>query len=425
MTTNYPGALDTTAELKNNATDVTITSLTHPGAHNNVSDALLAIETELGANPSGSFTDVVTRLANIVETTPSANQTITSQGASVVPLILKVGSSQTTARLIDLQNSNGATIGFWNRDGELSGSSLRKNNVLLASTDLADSSSILRNPSPSITSPTISSPTLTGTPTAPTAAIDTNTTQVATTAFVKNQGYITPNSPALTGTPTAPTPPVGDNDTSIATTAFVIAEISNRATAAIPVGMISPYGNATPPSGWLVCDGSAVSRSTYSDLFNVISTTYGSGDGSTTFNLPDLRGRIPVSIGTHVDVDALNDNDGVAVESRRPKHDHTVALSTTSLSGHSHSLSPGTSTDGSHSHTGTTSGSTNVASGADFTAASSSSVSTSSAGGHSHTASTSAAGAHTHAISGSVGVSGMTDSPGYVTMQFIIKASAS
>lgn len=54
-----------------------------------------------------------------------------------------------------------------------------------------------------------------------------------------------------------------------------------------PVGAIVPYGGDTAPTGYLLCDGSAVSRTTYSDLYGVIGTKYGSGDGSTTFNLPD------------------------------------------------------------------------------------------------------------------------------------------
>lgn len=59
-------------------------------------------------------------------------------------------------------------------------------------------------------------------------------------------------------------------------------------------GMISMFGSATPPTGFLNCDGSAVSRTTYADLFAVLSTTYGVGDGSTTFNVPNLSGRFPL-----------------------------------------------------------------------------------------------------------------------------------
>ena len=63
----------------------------------------------------------------------------------------------------------------------------------------------------------------------------------------------------------------------------------------LPTGTIIAWGGGynSIPSGWLLCDGSAVSRSTYSDLFNIIGTRFGAGDGSTTFNLPDLRSRFP------------------------------------------------------------------------------------------------------------------------------------
>lgn len=66
-----------------------------------------------------------------------------------------------------------------------------------------------------------------------------------------------------------------------------------------PVGLtgeVRMWGGtiAAVPNGWLPCDGAAISRTTYSALFNVIGTQYGSGDGSTTFNLPDVRDRFPV-----------------------------------------------------------------------------------------------------------------------------------
>lgn len=72
----------------------------------------------------------------------------------------------------------------------------------------------------------LASPALTGSPTAPTASVDTNTTQVATTAYVVGQGYAKLASPALTGTPTAPTASSGTNTTQIATTAFVTSAVS-------------------------------------------------------------------------------------------------------------------------------------------------------------------------------------------------------
>jgi len=60
----------------------------------------------------------------------------------------------------------------------------------------------------------------------------------------------------------------------------------------VPVGVVVPFAGSTSPAGWLLCFGQAVSRTTYAGLFATISTTYGSGDGSTTFNVPDLRGRV-------------------------------------------------------------------------------------------------------------------------------------
>lgn len=65
-----------------------------------------------------------------------------------------------------------------------------------------------------------------------------------------------------------------------------------------PSGSVIMYGGSSAPTGWLLCDGSAVSRTTYADLFAVLSTTYGSGDGSTTFNLPDARGVFVRGAGT-------------------------------------------------------------------------------------------------------------------------------
>lgn len=66
----------------------------------------------------------------------------------------------------------------------------------------------------------------------------------------------------------------------------------------VPAGGIISYGGSAAPNGYLLCDGSAVSRSTYSALFTVIGAAYGAGDGSTTFNIPDMRGRSPLGTGT-------------------------------------------------------------------------------------------------------------------------------
>lgn len=68
-------------------------------------------------------------------------------------------------------------------------------------------------------------------------------------------------------------------------------------TPALYIGEIRMWSTGSVPTDWLDCDGSAVSRTTYALLFAVISTTFGVGDGSTTFNLPDFKGRSPVGVG--------------------------------------------------------------------------------------------------------------------------------
>jgi microcystin-dependent protein len=67
-----------------------------------------------------------------------------------------------------------------------------------------------------------------------------------------------------------------------------------NATPAVPTGSITQFAGAVAPTGWLICDGTPISRTTYAALFAVVASVYGAGDGTTTFNLPDLRGRMPV-----------------------------------------------------------------------------------------------------------------------------------
>jgi len=419
MTTNYPNSLDTTAILGNSYTDATPTKDEHAQIHNNQADATLAIETELGILPKGSFASVAARLAALIYQSPTATQVIAPTG-NFVPLIVKAHASQ-TARLLEIRANDDTVLGYIDKDGNVNAAGYRQSGAPLASTHLSDSSSILKNPSPSITTPTISNATMTGTPTAPTPATNDNSTTVATTAYVINQGYAKAASPAFTGNPTAPTAPVDTNTTQIATTAFTINQITNTPQPQPPTGLTVAYAGTTAPSGWLLCDGSAVSRSTYSDLFNVIGTTYGSGDGSTTFNLPDLRGRFAVGLGTHVDVDALNDNDGVAVGSRRPKHAHTFSLSGNSGGGHSHSVTINSVGGHTHNITGT-SGSFGVISGPGSTVYASGSKSTSSAGSHSHSlGSIGTAGGGSHTVTGTIGQSGIDDTPAYIVLNYIIK----
>lgn len=93
-----------------------------------------------------------------------------------------------------------------------------------------------------------------------------------------------------------------------------------------PLGTINAFGGTTAPDGWLLCQGQAISRTDYADLFAIIGTNFGSGDGSTTFNLPDMReattkgaGTTSKTVGTH---NAINVGD--FVDDRTQSHTHTV-----------------------------------------------------------------------------------------------------
>ncbi len=74
--------------------------------------------------------------------------------------------------------------------------------------------------------------------------------------------------------------------------------------ATVPAGMVNAFAGSTAPSGYLICDGAAINRTTYARLFAVIGTTYGNGNGSTTFNLPDLRGEFVRGLDAGRGVDA-------------------------------------------------------------------------------------------------------------------------
>jgi microcystin-dependent protein len=301
----------------------------------------------------------------------------------------------------------------------------------------------------------LASPVFTGTPQAPTAAVDTNTIQIATCQFVVGQGYLKSAtaastyapiaSPTFTGTPVAPTASYGTNTTQLATTQFVQSaaqinvstitgnvtltvadrhhlktitaaaavtapatstlingdwiDFKNNTTAAVTlerqgsdtfdgvtqyripayalvrlvktgantyvlairpdhdVGDIKAFAGSSAPLGWAFCDNVTLNRTTYGNLFAVIGTTYGVGDGSTTFGKPDLRGRVPAgrddmggtaanrltSGGSGITGTALGSSGGAETHTlttaQMPVHNHGVSDPT-----HNHGHNAGTVT---------------------------------------------------------------------------------
>ncbi len=122
-----------------------------------------------------------------------------------------------------------------------------------------------------------------------------------------------------------------------------------------PTGVVLPFAGAAAPTGWLLCDGATVSRTTYATLFASIGTTYGAGDGSTTFALPDLKGRVPAgkeaaasrltSAGSGVDGSTLGATGGAETHTlstaQMPSHGHPTRISTAVQAGAASSATGG------------------------------------------------------------------------------------
>lgn len=125
-----------------------------------------------------------------------------------------------------------------------------------------------------------------------------------------------------------------------------LSALANNVVQTTPVGVIEAFAGVNAPAGWLFCDGSAVSRIQYPELFSALGTTYGSGDGSTTFNLPDLRGRVP----------AGKDNMGGVAANRLTSGNSGIAATSLGAVGGDERLHQHTHTQNAHTHGNNSSG---------------------------------------------------------------------
>jgi len=121
---------------------------------------------------------------------------------------------------------------------------------------------------------------------------------------------------------------VGTTDTQTLTNKTIDGK-KNTITNTNPPGSIMMYGGSSAPTGYLLCDGSAVSRTTYADLFTAIGTTYGTGDGSTTFNVPNVKGKVPVGRDSgDTSFDTLGETGGAKTHTltiaEMPSHGHKL-----------------------------------------------------------------------------------------------------
>lgn len=197
----------------------------------------------------------------------------------------------------------------------------------------------------------------------------------------------------------------------------------------VPVGSINAWSTNTAPAGWQLCDGTAVSRTTYAALFAVIGETYGAGDGSTTFNLPNLKGRAIVGRdSSQTEFDTLAETGGAKTvtlsSSEIPSHTHTI---THDHGTHSHSASLVIDSAGSHNHTLTvTSGALTAASGTAAVGITNESLNTTgTAGTHSHSSTLTIAASTSITFTGNSGPTGgggaHNNLQPYIVLNYIIK----
>ena len=93
---------------------------------------------------------------------------------------------------------------------------------------------------------------------------------------------------------------------------------------AVPPGAVTAFAGPSAPAGWLLCNGQNVSRTTYAALFAAIGTTYGAGDGSSTFTLPNLTDRVPVGVSNTIALGTTGGSKTVTLtEAQLPSHTHT------------------------------------------------------------------------------------------------------
>ena len=195
----------------------------------------------------------------------------------------------------------------------------------------------------------------------------------------------------------------------------------------VPAGSLLMWPTGSAPTGYLLCNGAAVSRSTYAALFGVIGTTFGAGDTTTTFNLPDYRNRMPIGAGTTAAIAGT----GGSNDSTLVAHTHTFSGTSGTMNSnvtHNHSASV---TDPQHSHVENVSTASSGGSGQgiagqnNWDGSSGSNLNTSSAATGISVSISSTNIDHTHPFSGTTASSGgsatNTNLPPYLGINFVIK----
>lgn len=171
--------------------------------------------------------------------------------------------------------------------------------------------------------------------TATNANVSTNAANLAADIanLVTANALIVANKASADGSFTAASAALATTNANLATASLSI----------VPVGGTILWPSASIPTGWLLCNGQAISRATFAALFTLLGTGWGTGDGSTTFNIPDMRGRVPIGSGTGTGLTAralagiLGEELHQLLDTEMSSHTHTIPAHSHTQTAHSHS----------------------------------------------------------------------------------------
>ena len=370
-TTGFTAAGTSGYILKSNGTTAPTWLQTLPVANGGTgATTAAAARTSLGATTLGSNLFTITNPSAI--TFPRFNADNTVSALSAADFRTAIGAGTGTGTVTSIATGNGITGGTITTTGTLG-----LTGQALALHNLATNGIVARTGSGTVSARTISA---------------------------SGNGISVSNGNGVSGNPTVSLS-IGSGATQVAAGNHTHSDLG------APVGSIMIWAGSTAPSGWLLCDGTAYSTATYSALYAVIGTTYGSGSG--TFLVPNLKGRIPVGLNS---ADASFDTRG------ETGGEKTHTISTAELPAHNHGVGTlATTSDGSHSHP--------------YTAPNNSPTSTKVKNDgcsdcipitpRTTSGTTSSAGSHTHTISGSTANTGsgtaMNVLQPYIVLYYIIK----
>lgn len=314
MPANFPAAFDVPPNPTLN-TSMAASGFEHDLAHVNLNDMMKAVQLRVGITNSPDTTSVTNQLN-------TAMVNITSLQGSVSTLNSQLGITNSNltglTNTVNANTSNIATLTATKLNlagGTMTGQlSITYHPPAISANSYSTSQLLLSNVGSTDNPPQLGFQSVGNLGMAlylNVSGLNAITNSGGTSLIINNAGQLNPGSFANASIPAAKLVAASITTAQLANNAVtnpiiaagsidaskfdptVMGSIQNAVGA--PVGSITMYGSASsPPSGWLYCNGAAVSRTTYSALFGIISTVYGPGDGSSTFNVPDFRSRFPV-----------------------------------------------------------------------------------------------------------------------------------